>query len=114
MVAIAGNYGCLSPSYGLARGFHEYPAEKDSLHSMRERTPWRLATDTQWHAAALSYIPPFSALNFFGPDVPYRRADQITDSAIQVIDDVEDSALFLFLNYLDAHGRGVPPPPRPQ
>ena len=110
-VAIAGNYGCLSPSYGLARGFHEYTAEKDSLHSMRERTPWRLATDTQWHAAALSHIPPFSALNFFGPDVPYRRADQITDSAIQVIDDVEDSALFLFLNYLDAHSPYFPPPP---
>lgn len=110
-VGVSGNFGPLSPPYGLDRGFHYYRATQDSAHIMRNHTPWRLATEHRWHAAALAHVPPFSWVTFFGPDVPYRTADQITDEAIEAIDAAGDLPFFLFVNYIDPHSPYFPPEP---
>ncbi|MFW6125152.1 MAG: sulfatase, partial [Pirellulales bacterium] len=45
------------------------------------------------------------------PPLHYRRADQITDLAIEWLEQDDGRPFFLFLNYMDPHHPYVPPPP---
>jgi arylsulfatase A-like enzyme len=111
-VGISANYGPLSPEFGLSQGFMHYEAAPSPRLEMRQRSPWALSPGSQERLqkmlSLLDEIPPFSLDEFFmGPN--YRRSGEITSHAIRVLDEAEDTSLFLFLNYFDPHAPYYPP-----
>jgi arylsulfatase A-like enzyme len=111
---IAANFVVLS-SFGLLRGFEYSDASPGSAHLAataawlyRARfgkwpSPGEVVRD--WLPAALQRRA--ALLNRRQP--PYRRAREITDSAVRWLDGNADQPFFLFLNYLDAHTPYFPP-----
>jgi arylsulfatase A-like enzyme len=110
---VAANFGPLAPGKGLERGFDFYDATPSTLMRMRERSPWaELATAherIEFLRGRLDAIYPFSGDAFF-QGAPYRRAGEITDRAVEILDAAASRPLFLFLNYFDAHTPYFPPP----
>ena len=111
-IGLSSNYGPLSPDFGLDEGFAHYDASPSTRLELRRRSPWVLdpgARDwLQSPLAKLDRLPPFASGEFFmGPG--YRRAEQMTDRAIDAIETAGDRPFFLFLNYFDAHAPYYPP-----
>jgi arylsulfatase A-like enzyme len=111
-VGISANFGALSPKFGLARGFDHYEAVASRVERLRERTPFRPPEPGEgWRSRlleGLDDLASFRGSEFFA-GVPYRRAAEITDRALQVIDAAGDRPFFLFLNYFDPHDPYRPP-----
>lgn len=112
-VGISANYGPLAPEFGLGQGFMHYMTDPSPRLEVRQRSPWVLDPGSQERLqqmlSLLDKIPPFSFDEFFmGPG--YRRAGEITNDAISVLEEAKDIPLFLFLNYFDAHAPYYPPP----
>jgi arylsulfatase A-like enzyme len=102
--AVLANFGYLRPEFGMAQGFAYYDV----------RSP------VQTLPAAASYFPRALVRSAFDSIVStaeldriYRRADQITDGALHVLDsrDARSGPFFLSLNYMDAHEPYSPPAP---
>jgi arylsulfatase A-like enzyme len=116
-VGISGNFGPLSPEFGLARGFDSYSAVSGDALARNGFSPF--AIESRWSKripsalmlfARLNEVPPFREADYF-MDVPYRRASTITDAALEVLEIAGDRPFFLFLNYLDAHRPYYAPSP---
>ena len=99
-IGISGNYGPLSAQYGLDRGFASYVADPDESAYLKEATPW---ASVGGPFTVVNAVAPFAKSDFLGPSVGYRRAESISDEAIQAIDAAADTKFFLFVNYFDAH-----------
>lgn len=91
--AVIGNSPFVSRRFGMDRGFEHFD-DRDGAH-----------------------LPPrFALVQFLGlhPGVgylAYRRAETITDLALDWLDRGRERPFFLFLNYMDAHYPYVPPAP---
>jgi len=108
-VGVSANAGPLSPAYGLHRGFDVYRAILNPVFEYKCRAAWHMASRLAEPLEALSWLPLFSEVEFFLWGVSYRRADVITDEAIELIDRAGDHPFFLFVNYFDAHHPYNPP-----
>ena len=111
-VGISANFGPLSPSFGLDRGFDHYRADPSDRMRLRHLSPWILSPGTfppiEPLLIAIDRRAPFSASELFtGP--AYLRAEEITDRAIDVVNAAETEPFFLFLNYFDPHLPYSPP-----
>lgn len=104
-VGISANHGYVSPSFGLDQGFQHW----DSRSSYRGAMPrgfrpllFRSMPIVERFALRAAYEP---LVWFDVGQVQYRRAEQITRTALDVMDrEVPSGApFFLFLNYMDAH-----------
>ncbi len=110
-VGISGNSGPLSPFFGLSQGFQVYHSEPSPRRAFVAFSPWGIEEITNlWVeriALAFSAVFPFTRDYLLG--VPYKRAGEITDLAIEAIERAGDKPLFLFVNYMDAHSPYFPP-----
>ena len=106
-VAVSGNAGPLSPYFGLDRGFDYYRAVPNSIELLRT-SPWCVPIAIL--AKSLSRVGAFGAFSgCLAPRVPYRRAEEITDEALQLLEMIGEEPFFLFVNYIDAHDPYDPP-----
>lgn len=108
-VAIAANHGPLDPVFRLDRGFDVYRAEPSPLEDIKTRIGWRASGQPWLPLSLLDHIPLFGSCDFFGPSVPYRRADEITDTVLSALERSEGRPMFLFVNYMEAHAPYHPP-----
>ncbi len=111
-VSIAGNFIYLGSEYGLHRGFDHLDAEPSRIFVARKRSAWLFREAAEYPGAylleAIDRIPPFAGCEFF-TGVPYRRASEITDAAIDAVETAGTQPFFLFLNFFDPHWPYYPP-----
>lgn len=101
--AYVANYGYLSPSLGLAKGFDLYDA-RGPVRLASEERPFYLREG----ARKLLHL----AINTDGFYSESRRAGDIDQLAFARLEQAKRGGpLFLFLNYMDAHVPYVPPAP---
>ena len=103
-LGISANYGPASAEIGLGldRGFDIYRSHPDGVCAFTRLSPWRpLAQAVGGLVGETAWMPPCRRR--------YRRADEITDEAISLINAAGDSSFLLFVNYMDAHGPYDPP-----
>ncbi len=103
-MAVSANYGPASAEIGLGidRGFDVYRSHPDGVCAFTRLSPWRsLARAIGGVVGESVWMPPCRRR--------YRRAGEITDEAIALIDAAGDSSFLLFVNYMDAHGPYDPP-----
>ena len=110
-IGISGNAGPLAPIFGLAQGFDVYHALPSPRRAFVALSPWGIEEIwnpwLEWISLRLSAVFPFTRDFLLG--VPYKRASEITDQAIEAIERAGDRPVFLFLNYMDAHSPYFPP-----
>jgi arylsulfatase A-like enzyme len=103
-MAVVANHGYLNPYYGLDRGFDVYDARQPVpvLHSAARL---HLRNGVRKFLGWFMYTAEF--------DILTRRAEEINETAFKLIGQAKQrqAPLFLFLNYMDAHGPYVPPAP---
>lgn len=103
-LGVSANFGPVSAEIGLGleRGFDLYRSQPEGSCAFARRSPWRPLG--QWvsdRLPAASWMPDCTRR--------YRRADQITDDAIALVDATGESSFFLFVNYMEAHSPYAPP-----
>ncbi|HVR95160.1 MAG TPA: sulfatase-like hydrolase/transferase, partial [Thermoanaerobaculia bacterium] len=108
-VGISANFGPLSPEFGLSRGFGFYEARSGLQRGPALYDPFRFALWRRWPLASLDRLPPFAESDFFELGVPYRRAGEIADRALEALDRAGGTPLFLFLNFMEPHYPYRPP-----
>ncbi len=103
--AISGNYGPLSPRFGLSQGFDYYDAERNMAYRSVEKTLFRRCVPLRRLSESLTF-PVFG----YQSSTPYRSAKQITDKALLILEQLESrQPFFLFINLFDAHSPYLPP-----
>jgi arylsulfatase A-like enzyme len=112
---IGANFVILS-TFGLPRGFEFYDVSPGSAH-LAGMASWlyrfRLGSLRSAGEAVRDGLPASlqrRAVLLNRRQPPYRRAHEITDSAVRWLDRDRDRPFFLFLNYYDAHTPYFPPP----
>jgi arylsulfatase A-like enzyme len=109
-VGISANTGPLAPIFGLAQGFELYRSIPNPRRQFLRLTPWGVEEVTsRWVEKLLLAIGravPGARDYFLG--VPYRRAAEITDEALRVLELGGTRPLFLFVNYMEAHSPYFP------
>ena len=100
--AVAANDSFLTPEWGLARGFESFDVQTP-VALLRLGQPMYLR---QGIRRLLSCC--FDTLEF---DQQYRRAGEITNDAVGILEDskVRTRSFFLFVNYMDAHAPYIAP-----
>ena len=103
-LGVSGNSGPLSRELGLGldRVFQVYRSEPDLACQFSRQSPWRSVARFVNATGTVTWLSRCR--------VRYRTADQVTDDAVALIDRVDDSSFFLFVNYMDAHDPYAPPP----
>ena len=104
-LAVIANHGVVSREigFGLERGFDVYRSHPRGDCAFIRASPWRPLA--QWVGTLLGkdiWMAPCSHR--------YRRAAEITDEAIALVNATDTSNFLLFVNYMDAHAPYVPPP----
>lgn len=103
--AVSGNYGPLSPSFGLDQGFDYYDAGRNTAYRTVEKTLFRRVFPLRRICGNLP-VPVFG----YGSSTPYRNAETITDRTLSVLNRLEKRPpFFLFINLFDAHSPYLPP-----
>ena len=101
-LGVSANAGPVSSEsgFGLERGFDVYRDHPNGECAFA--SPWEpLARAVNRWVAGARWLS--------GCPVPYRRAQEITDEAIALVDAAGGSSFFLFVNYMDAHRPYNPP-----
>ncbi len=104
-LAVIANHGVVSREigFGLERGFDVYRSHPRGDCAFIRASPWRPLA--QWVGTLLGkdiWMAPCNRR--------YRRAAEITDEAIALVNATDTSNFLLFVNYMDAHDPYVPPP----
>ena len=104
-LAVIANHGPVSREIGLGleRGFDVYRSHPRADCAFIGASPWRPLA--QWVGTLLGkdiWMAPCNRR--------YRRAAEITDEAIALVNATGTSNFLLFVNYMDAHAPYVPPP----
>jgi len=99
-VAAISNYAFLHKGFNLDQGFQIYDTIR-SIGVIYSLAPFHPIVHLFCHLTNISpkYI------------LPYRTADEITNSSLRLIDKLKSGAFFLFTNYMDAHAPYHPPSP---
>ena len=97
-LGVVSNYLFLAHSFGLDRGFTYH----DSAGP-----PLMLTKSYLLRNAVRNFLALF--LDPWQYDAIFRRAEDINDAALAVLDKEQRHKFFLFLNYMDAHGPYLPP-----
>ncbi len=103
--AVSGNFGPLSPRYGLNQGFDYYDAERNEIYKMIQKT-------LLFRCIPIRRIIEDFPFPVFGYDTatPYRNGKRITDKAIALLRNMKKTQpFFLFVNIFDAHSPYLPP-----
>jgi arylsulfatase A-like enzyme len=102
------NYGMLAPWMGMAKGFAEYHSPRAIRLS---QLPWEFAQPFYLRERAWHLLSPVVDTAAF--ETHCLRGADINRHAFALLDRARngDQPFFLFLNYMDAHGPYVVPPP---
>lgn len=101
--AVSGNYGPLSPRFGLAQGFEVY----DAVRNESARFVSKMLVQRCILLRRLMEQLPFPLFGYES-STPYRPAEVIVDGAIKLLHDATQP-LFLFVNIFDVHSPYLPP-----
>lgn len=97
----------LTPHYGYDRGFDRYESflDESRLDRIVERGRTLLGVLASRSPAELLAAP----RTLLRPPAPYAQAEEVTDLAIDWIDDLASGPFFAWVHYMDVHGPYHPP-----